>query len=799
MSIDNTISKQIWQDRYQKNKESYEDNLKRVSNFCSNNEKERQSFYDLMAKKLFFPAGRTMSNAGLGSALTLNNCFTLNFVNDSIEEIFETVKNAAKTHQRGGGTGFEFSKVRPNGTPTSNDAIASGVISFLNVFDAQTKTINQGSRRGANMSVLSIYHPDIYDYIDAKSYDEGKLTHFNLSIMIDDDFMEAVKANKTIDLHYPVYDDDGFYIKDESLWTHKKNVNARNLWNLIIQKAYDTGELGVLFYDNMNKDNNVWYLENIVNTNPCAEYLAGVVFKDETTKKYKGACNLGSIFLHNLIENPFTSQASINKDLLKNTISNAIKLLDNIIDKNRFPLKDYEDYQKNLRTIGLGYTGLANMSAMMGYKYGSKEHIEWIDEILNVIAYESYMTSIELAKEKGSFNLLDKEKFIQSGFIQKHLKKYPEWQNVIDGIKKHGIRNARLLSVAPTGTLSLTYGENCSSGVEPVFALSTKRIVKIGGQEDVNAQEVEFNDYGYDLWKSIKGEKISNEVFVTAQDLSVEDHIEVLKVVAFHTDMSVSKTINIPTEYSFEQTKGVYFKCWESGIKGCTIFRPNEIRKGIFITDDQTKQNEDELGYTHQDLPRGMIYEVDDDLIGKKEKIVSGCGNMHLQAWFDPQTGQLMEVFLAKGANGICNSFMTSLSRQISLNLRGGVPIEAVVDQLKSTPTCPSYSVRSATKRDTSKGSSCPSAIGNIIEKMQREVYEELGIGDDEDYEIKIKPVPKKEIAHVIKDKTDKEKFLDENGEIAFAMRYKECPQCHNELDQGDGCYSCHDCGWTKC
>lgn len=799
MGINNSVSKMIWEDRYQKNNETYEENLSRVSKFCANTKQEQKDFYKMMDEKLFFPAGRTMSNAGIGVDLTLNNCFTLNFVEDSIDDIFDKVKMAAKTHQKGGGTGFEFSKIRPNGTPTSNDAIASGVVSFLNVFDAQTKTINQGSRRGANMSVISIYHPDIYDYIDAKSYDEGILTTFNLSIMIDDEFMRLVSDNKEIILHYPIYDDDGFYIKDESKWTHFKKAKARELWDLIVKKAYDTGELGVLFYDNMNKDNNTWYIENIVNTNPCSEYISGIVFMDKETKGYKGACNLGSVFLHKFVKNPFTKEAYFDEKEFAKTIRLAIRMLDNIIDKNKFPLESYEKYQKALRTIGIGHTGLANMSAMMGHKYGSIEHSFFIDSILNKFAYESYMASIELAKEKGEFELLDRVKFVQSGFIQKHLEKYPEWQNVIDGILKYGIRNARILSVAPTGTLSLTYGENCSSGIEPVFALEVERKVKIGGQDESNAQLVKFKDYAYDLWQNTENKYYDDDVFVTTKDLGVEEHLRVLSVVAFHTDMSVSKTINIPTEYSFEDTKNIYFDVWKNGIKGCTIFRPNKIRQGIFTTEPQLEtENKDNI-YTHNDLPRGMIYEVDDDLIGKKEKIVSGCGNMHLQAWFDPQTGQLMEVFLAKGANGICNSFMTSLSRQISLNLRGGVPLEAVVDQLKSTPTCPSYSVRSATKRDTSKGSSCPSAIGNIIEKMQREVYEELGIGDDEDYEIKIKPVPKKEIAHVIKDKTDKEKFLDENGEIAFAMRYKECPQCHNELDQGDGCYSCHDCGWTKC
>lgn len=268
MEIRNEVLYNIWKDRYCKNGENIEDNLHRVANYCSNNEIEEQDFYTIMDKGLFFPAGRTMSNSGIGTDLTLNNCFNSNHVPDNIEGIFDRVKLGALTHKRGGGIGYDFSLIRPNGTPTSNDAVASGVVSFMQVFNTQTATILQGGRRGANMGILNIYHPDIFEYLEAKSFDEGKLIHFNLSIMIDDDFMTAKNNDEDIYLHFPVYDENSNIINDPSKWTTSRKVSAKNLWDLIMKKAYDTGEYGVFFYDNLNKDNNTWYIETIVSTNP---------------------------------------------------------------------------------------------------------------------------------------------------------------------------------------------------------------------------------------------------------------------------------------------------------------------------------------------------------------------------------------------------------------------------------------------------------------------------------------------------------------------------------------------------
>ena len=495
------------------------------------------------------------------------------------------------------------------------------------------------------------------------------------------------------------------------------------------------------------------------------------------------------------MRNPFTKDADIDYNKLEDTINTAVRFLDNVIDINKFPLKDFENYQNNLRTIGLGITGLADVLAMMNMKYGSEKSVIFVDELMNFITKQAYFASIELAKEKGSFEFLDREKFIQSGFIQKHIEKDEDWRYIAKGILENGIRNARIISVAPTGTLSLTFGNNCSSGLEPIFSLQYDRKVRIGGQDEKNEQIVTLKDYAYDLWLKNKDNPnniVNEDIFTTAMDLTVQNHLEILKTIAFHVDMACSKTINLPTEYSFEDTKKVYEYCWKNGIKGCTIFRPNELRQGILIT------NKQEDNAKHTELPRGLIYSISDDMIGRKTKLMTGCGSLHLQAWFDPITGDMMEVFLAKGSDGGCNSYMIGLSRMISLALRGGLPIEAIIDQLKSVPSCPSYATRTALKKDTNKGSSCQKAKGNVLLKLQQQVKNDLFEDEYDDKENINNKVENHESKNNEISKKEKE-YLEKYGEIPYAMKYNKCPQCKEKINHVEGCLSCDSCGWTKC
>lgn len=784
MEFVNSVIEDIWKDRYQKNNETLEGNFRRVAKFCSKNEREAEEFFEVMNLGLFYPAGRTMSNSGIGSKLTLNNCFVAPQIQDCYEDIYDKVKLGAITHQRGGGIGYDFSQLRPKGSPTSNGAIASGAVSFMDVFNSQTETTIQGQRRGANMGVMNVYDMDIDTFINAKAADASKLNHFNLSVMVDDEFIAAVRNNENVWLHHPVYDKDGNIERNPNNWIYSKEVSAKELWDQIIRKAYDNGEPGIFFYDNLNKDNNLWYIENIVCSNPCAEYLAGTVYGNNpltgeqlNSADFGGACNLGSLFLHNFVKNSFRKDAHIDFELLKNTIHTAVRMLDNIIDVNSFPNKIYENYQKNFRTIGLGFTGLADALAMLGLKYNSVGARLYVDSLVEFITFNTYKASIELAKERGSFPFLDREKFVQSNFILKHCEEEDSsWRELKEDILRYGIRNAKMMSIAPVGTLSLTFGNNCSSGLEPIFSLEYNRKVKIGGQTDDKIKIVKMQDYAYGLWQKMLDDPervVKEDVFVTALNMSVNDHVDMLGVIAKHIDMSCSKTINVPESYSFEETKNIYMKCHELGIKGCTIFRPNALRQGVLISEGSSTESVEKVA---EELRRGMIIKADDNCIGKKRTLHTGCGTLHCEAFFDPDTGDLLETYLSKGSSGGCNNFMIGLSRLISLAARGGVDIYSIVDQLKSSGTCPSYAVRTATKHDTSKGSSCPVAIGNALLEMYEEMQSELDVEEESEYTL-----------------------ASVENKIVVKTNAAACPECGADLVFEGGCNTCKSCGYSKC
>ena len=807
----NEVYESIWKDRYQKNGESYNDQLWRVADFIAEAEETKahkwsEQFYNIMKAGYFFPAGRTMSNAGIGEKLTLNNCFVAPIVGNSMEQIFDAVKLGAMTHKAGGGIGYAFSNLAPNGYRTRNDAIASGPVSFMDVFNAQTATVQQGSRRGANMGMLSVYHPDILEFIHAKSATEGRLNHFNLSVVVDDAFMYLVGNNGQVQLHWPIYDEKGNKLPP-SKWDKKftKLVPARDIWNEIMQMAYDNGEPGVFYEDNANNRNPAWYVERIVCSNPCAEYLAGTINATDPSQ-YGGACNLGSLFLHNFVKNPFTKQAHLDTEALRDTISIAVRMLDDIIDVNKFPDKIYENYQKGMRTIGIGITGLADMLAMLGMKYNSQEARDYVESLMQMITNAEYYASVQLAKEKGCFPLCEPDNHMRGNYVMDTLE-----STLAKDIAKYGIRNAKIQAVAPCGTISMVFGNNCSSGIEPIFSLSYDRKVKIGGQDDKDVKIVKMMDYAYYLYHKLKdkGEQLDfdeHDIFPTALNMSVDDHIAMLAIISKYTDMSVSKTINVPTEASFDEVKDIYIQCWKKGIKGCTIFRPNAIRQGILFTENK-KDDESKPESTSLTLPRGSIIEPSNDLIGKKRKIQTGCGSLHVLAFFDPIDGNLQEVYFNKGSTGGCANFMTGLSRMVSLLCRAGVDIMTIKDQLDSTGVCPSYATRRATNHDTSKGSCCPMAIGNALVEMYNEMQAEL---DDKEEDI---PITSRKINKASKTLTENfNKATEAINKVAdkFAQLAKDsgnvynaptdvCPECGEPLLHIGGCIQCSSCAWSKC
>lgn len=784
----NPISEKTWKDRYKKNGESVEENFHRVAKFIAFNEQEEEDFFWVMANGLFYGGGRTTSNAGIGTKLTLNNCFCSPKIEDNLDDIFQKVHLGAITHQRGGGIGYDFSHIRPSGMPTSNDAIASGPVSFMDVFNAQTATILQGGRRGANMGILNIYHPDIVSFIEAKATDANRLNHFNLSVMVDDDFMKAVENDTNIVLHFPVYTENGDIENNPEKWIYWQNFSARELWDLIIRKAYDNGEPGIFFYDNLNKDNNLWYCEKITTTNPCSEYVSGIVYGDNyESSQFGGACNLGSLMLHNFVEHPFTEYASVNTDKLVKTIKIAVRFLDNIIDKNTYPNKVYENYQKEFRTIGLGVTGLADMLVMLGMRYDSSEARDYVDSLMDFISLSAFNASIELAEEKGCFPGFD-EKYLDGGFLNKHCggKNGFSWKEIKSKIEQFGIRNAKIMSVAPTGTMSLVFGNNCSSGIEPIFALEAKRKIKIGGQSEENIQEVLLQDYAYAKWKNESNNCVVEDTFATALNISVEDHLKMLSVISKHVDMSVSKTINVPEEYSFEDTKNIYTMAHKLGIKGCTIFRPNALRQGIIFDTKKEAKKVEEVKIEKPELPQitfDSISPVSRKTLGTTHGDVyckkCACGTLYITVACDDE-GNLVETFVESSKGGVCKANTAAVNRLASLAMRSGVKISEIIDQLSGIDCKACTNAKNNGKQVD--GLSCPDIIAKAIQEFYNndEVLTTPRLGKRTAFIPEVKPSP---IEEIVSTKSNKIK----------------CPDCGEEIIFEGGCVICPSCGWSKC
>jgi ribonucleoside-diphosphate reductase alpha chain len=499
----------------------------------------------------FLPGGRILAGAGTGRAVTLFNCFVMGRIEDDLSSIFENVKEAALTMQQGGGIGHDFSTLRPKGAPVrSIGADASGPVSFMDVWNAMCRTImSAGARRGAMMGTLRCDHPDIEDFIDAKST-RGQLTNFNLSVLVTDDFMSAVTRDEPWGLVFggKVY----------------RTVSARGLWERIMRATYDYAEPGVIFIDRINRMNNLAYCEEICATNPCGE---------QPLPPY-GACLLGSINLATLIERPFTSEASIDLGKLEKRVRLAVRFLDNVIGVSKYPLPQQRDEAFAKRRIGLGITGLADALIFSGLRYGTPAAAERARQWMAEIERAAYWASVELAEEKGAFPLFDAEKYLAapkiSGF-DKALRK---------AIVKHGIRNGLLTSIAPTGTISLLAG-NVSSGIEPVFDYVTKRRILSPAGEP---REETIEDYAHALFRRTFGAGGPlPEAFVHTRDLSPSHHLAMQAAVQAHVDSSISKTINCPETMSFGDFENVYRDAYALGLKGCTTFRPNPVTGAVLV------------------------------------------------------------------------------------------------------------------------------------------------------------------------------------------------------------------------
>lgn len=596
--LEQPLSEAVWNLKYRYrtgdtlHDKSIEHTWRRVAKAVARAEKSadraywEKQFYEILQAFRFLPGGRILAGAGTRFKVTLFNCFVMNIASDSLSGIFEALQEGALTLQEGGGVGYDFSVLRPRGDVVKKTGLSSsGPVSFMKIWNTTCGILlSTGARRGAMMAVLRCDHPDILEFISAKS-DPNELRHFNLSVLVTDDFMKAVKEDAEWELVFPLATEEADAqhhdiierrfgrSQDPVRCRVYQRVKARDLWQRIIKNAYDFAEPGVLFEDTINRMNNLWYREWISATNPCGEI---------PLPPY-GACNLGSINLTQFVINPFTDQADLDWMGIEKTSAVATRFLDNVIDVSRYPLKAQREEAKGTRRIGLGVTGLADALVMLGIRYGSQDAFGIAEKVMRLIAYTTWNTSAELAAEKGSFPCYDAIRYAEGKFVgslpaELHQK-----------IATHGMRNSHHNTIAPTGTISLL-ANNVSSGIEPIFSDSYERNVLL---PDGQRKNFAVTDYALRLWRKIHpGHHALPPAWVDSKSLPPEEHLRMQQAMQPYIDNAISKTINLPEEFPFEQLHEIYSKAYELGLKGCTIYRPNPTTGSVLAITDPEQEVE---------------------------------------------------------------------------------------------------------------------------------------------------------------------------------------------------------------
>ncbi|MEG0616490.1 MAG: vitamin B12-dependent ribonucleotide reductase [Oscillospiraceae bacterium] len=715
------------------------------------------SFFDAMTALRFLPNSPTLMNAGrpLGQ---LSACFVLP-IEDSMEAIFETVKNAALIHKSGGGTGFSFSRLRQNGAPVnSTGGVASGPVSFMRVFNMATEAVKQGgTRRGANMGILRIDHPDILEFINCKKVNTD-ITNFNISVGITEEFMRAVEENRDYDLIDP----------------KTKHVvgtqNAKALFDEIIDAAWRNGEPGIIFLDRLNRDNVVPAQGEIESTNPCGE---------QPLLPYE-SCNLGSINLVKMLRNG-ENGIEIDYDLLKRTIATAVHFLDNVIDINNYPLDKISQVTRATRKIGLGIMGFADMLLLLNIPYNSDEGVALAESLMAFINTEGHSASIELAEKRGTFPLYE--------------------ESIYKG--KELLRNATVTTIAPTGTLSMI--GSCSSGVEPVFAYVYIRNI-MDGTEMIEVNPIlrdklkALGIYSDELMRKIAAEGTIahieeipadvRRVFVCAHDVSPIFHTRMQAAFQHHTDNAVSKTVNFSRDGTKDEVRAVYMLAYELGCKGVTIYRDGSRDSQVLnIGKVQKSASELELP-TERELatvsprPRPEITQ------GFTERVKIGCGNLYITVNYD-ENG-ICEVFTSTGKAGGCPSQSEATARLVSVALRSGITVEEIYDQLKGI-RCPS-TIRQSCMSCTS----CPDAIARVVAKVNKFIQDN---GAQSHPDLRAEPLTKRP-ASVNNHEQYARPLPPTEGAVrepSLAGDIHKCPECGGNVEHEGGCVICRSCGFSKC
>lgn len=710
-----------------------------------------ERFYNLMTELYFLPNSPTLMNAGrpLGQ---LSACFVLP-IEDSMEGIFDSVKNAALIHKSGGGTGFSFSRLRPKGSSVkSTGGVASGPVSFMKVFNAATEAVKQGgTRRGANMGILRVDHPDILEFITCKQNNED-ITNFNISVGVTENFMKAVEEGKDYDLIDPR--------------TRKKagSLNAGEVFNLMVEMAWKNGEPGIIFLDRLNRDNVTPELGEIESTNPCGE---------QPLLPYE-ACNLGSINLSLMVKET-DNGLEVDFDKLREVVHEAVHFLDNVIDVNKYPLPEIDRMTRGTRKIGLGIMGWADMLLKLGIPYDSDEAIALAEKVMSFIREEARKKSMELAEMKGVFPFFDK-----SIYKDKNMK----------------IRNATTTTIAPTGTLSIIAG--VSSGIEPLFAISFIKNVMD------NVELVETNPifrevakkrgfYSDELMRKIakKGglhdiEEVPEDVrriFVTAHDISPEWHVKMQAAFQKYTDNAVSKTVNLRHDATPDDVRRVFLSAYKLGCKGVTIYRDGS-RESQVLNIGKVKGKEEKAQTGIQGKIKISPRPRPDITNGFTEKVRTGCGNLYITVNYDDEG--ICEVFTNTGRAGGCPSQSEATARLVSIALRSGIDAESIVEQLKGI-RCPS-TIR---QRDM-KVLSCPDAIGRLIEKV---MLHQNGNGNGNNGGLNGNGISGDKKSNPLSSVNK----LNDNTENEGRRNEHVCPECGQPLEHESGCVMCRSCGYSKC